>query len=79
MIEKLFVAKIVELEPAAVVTVTYPLVVGEVSVPLEGEVIFLILSLEVLVLTLKAEQYLSWSRNIINTLDYGQMKTITNH
>jgi hypothetical protein len=73
VIEKLLV-KIVELEPAAVVvvTVTYPLVVGEISIPLEGEVIFLILlSLEVLVLTLKTEQYLSWSRNIINTLGYG--------
>jgi hypothetical protein len=47
-------------------------VVGEISIPLEGEVIFLILlSLEVLVLTLKTEQYLSWSRNIINTLGYG--------
>ena len=71
VIEKLLVVKIVELEPAAVVvvTVTYPLVVGEISIPLEGEVIFLILlSLEVLVLTLKTEQYLSWSRNIINTL-----------
>jgi hypothetical protein len=74
VIEKLLVVKIVELEPAAVfvVTVTYPLVVGEISIPLEGEVIFLILlSLEVLVLTLKTEQYLSWSRNIINTLGYG--------
>ena len=73
VIEKLLV-KIVELEPAAVVVVTviYPLVVGEISIPLEGEVIFLILlSLEVLVLTLKTEQYLSWSRNIINTLGYG--------
>jgi hypothetical protein len=73
VIEKLLV-KIVELEPAAVVVVTviYPLVVGEISIPLEGGVIFLILlSLEVLVLTLKTEQYLSWSRNIINTLGYG--------
>ena len=74
VIEKLLVVKIVELEPAAVVvvTVTHPLVVGEISIPLEGEVIFLILlSLEVLVLTLKTDQYLSWSRNIINTLGYG--------
>ena len=74
VIEKLLVVKIVELEPAAVVvvTVTCPLVVGEISIPLEGEVIFLILlSLEVLVSTLKTEQYLSWSRNIINTLGYG--------
>jgi hypothetical protein len=37
VIEKLLVVKIVELEPAAVfvVTVTYPLVVGEISIPLE--------------------------------------------